>query len=103
MDNLDKESITADMLPEPYAYYANIIGMDNFCKMAEKLGGTTIYIPKYDSIFRNLRNEKIKKEFNGYNYQELAIKYDVCERTVRNICDGVTPVIDGQITLFDDM
>ncbi|WP_027625541.1 Mor transcription activator family protein [Clostridium lundense] len=103
MEELDKELLNPDILPEPYAYYAKIIGIDNLCKIAEKLGGTTIYIPKYDTLFKTIRNEKIKKEFNGYNYQDLAIKYNICERTVRNICDGVVPVIDGQVTLFDSL
>ena len=28
---------------------------------------------------------QINKEFNGGNYRELALKYGLCERTIRNI------------------
>ena len=69
-----------------YRMIAEAIGTDNFYKLAEIVGGTTIYIPKPESLTRPVRDARIKKEFTGYNHQELARKYGVTERWVRRIC-----------------
>ena len=95
------EEITTEMLPEPYDYYAGLIGMDNFYKLSKELGGTALYIPKTESLFRELRNKKIKEEFNGGNYKDLALKYGLSERFVREICAHANIVLPGQVTLFD--
>lgn len=95
------KEITTDMLPEPYDYYADLIGMDNFYKLSKELGGTALYIPKTESLFRELRNKKIREGFNGGNYKELALKYGLSERFVRDICSNVNVVISGQMKLFD--
>jgi Mor family transcriptional regulator len=93
--------MSADMLPAPYDEYARILGIENLYELTKALGGTTVYIPKVDSLFRTIREKKIREEFNGYNYQELAIKYRLCERTIRYICSNTNPVLEGQISLFN--
>ncbi len=86
MDELAKE-ITLEMLPEGiYKDIAQAIGLENFYKLTKVVGGATIYLPKPESI-------------NGYNHPELAKKYGVTERWVRQLCgDGK---MQGQIDLFD--
>lgn len=80
MDELVKD-LTLDMISEGlYRMIAEAIGTDNFYKLAEIVGGTTIYIPKPESLTRPVRDARIKKEFTGYNHQELARKYGVTER-----------------------
>ena len=75
MDELVKD-LTLDMISEGlYRMIAEAIGTDNFYKLAEIVGGTTIYIPKPESLTRPVRDARIKKEFTGYNHQELARKY----------------------------
>jgi Mor family transcriptional regulator len=44
-----------------------------------------IYIPKYDAITRAVRNRVIKAEFTGNNHKELAKKYRVTQRHIRQI------------------
>lgn len=84
-----------------YRQIAEAIGTDNFYKLAVLLGGATVYIPKPESLLRPVRDAHIKDEFNGYNHPELAKKYGVTERWVRQLCGpGQT---EGQIDLFDDM
>ena len=99
MDELAKE-ITLEMLPEGiYKDIAQAIGLENFYKLTKVVGGATIYLPKPESITRPVRDAHIKSEFNGYNNPELAKKYGVTERWVRQLCgDGK---IQGQIDLFD--
>ena len=42
--------------------------------------------------------EKIKEEYNGYNTAQLARKYGITERWVREICGDDMP---GQIGLIE--
>lgn len=99
MDGLVKE-LTIEMLPEgPYKQIAEAIGPETFYRLAEVVGGATIYIPKPESLTRPVRDAHIKAEFNGYNHPELARKYGVTERWVRQLCGpGQT---EGQIELFE--
>ena len=99
MDELVKD-LTLDIISEGlYRMIAEAIGTDNFYKLAEIVGGTTIYIPKPESLTRPVRDARIKKEFTGYNHQELARKYGVTERWVRRICGPGQA--EGQIGIFD--
>jgi Mor family transcriptional regulator len=70
---------------------AETIGLDAAEKLARRMGGQAVYIPKADSIEIMLRNEQIAKEFTGSNYRELAQKYDLSERHVRHILDNMRP------------
>ena len=75
MDKL-AEGLTLEMLPEGlYRMIAEAIGTDNFYKLAEVVGGTTVYIPKPESVTRPVRDARIKEEFNGYNHPELARRH----------------------------
>ena len=72
MDELAKE-LTLEMFASTELYYqiAEAIGTENFYKLAGVVGGTTIYIPKPESLIRPVRDAHIKAEFNGYNHPEL--------------------------------
>ena len=99
MDELMRE-LTLDMLPDGiYKEIAEAIGVENFYMLTKVVGGATIYLPKPDSVLRPVRDARIKAEFNGYNHPELAKKYRVTERWVRQLCgDGK---IEGQIDIFE--
>ncbi|NLM47472.1 MAG: DNA-binding protein [Epulopiscium sp.] len=75
---------TAEHLPQPYNLYAELIGVDKLYILAKELGGTTIYIPKTQYLLKEVMEVQLKKEFDGGNYKELAQKYNVCEKTIRN-------------------
>lgn len=75
---------TNEIMP-PFDSIINIIGFNSLCVLAEKFGGTAIYIPTKKRLFGNCIARQIKSEFDGSNYRELAIKYNFCERTIRNI------------------
>lgn len=100
MDDYAQE-LTLDMLQEGlYRRIAETIGLDNFYRLTCVSGGMTIYIPKPESLIRPVRDAHIKAEFNGYNHVELAEKYDVTERRVRQLC-GIG-FMEGQIDLFGE-
>ena len=86
---------------------AETIGIDAYIELSRKFGGTMIYIAKAEEIQRRLsRDEQIRKEFNGRNYAQLAVKYGLTEVWIRNIVyDKAEEIrkkpIDGQMNLSD--
>lgn len=92
------DEITVDEVPEKYKLLVEVIGFDNFIKLSMKFGGTEIYVPKSDMLVKAIRNEKIKQEFSGGNYRELALKYNLSESQIRNIINYNT--MEGQLSLF---
>ncbi|MCI8959001.1 MAG: hypothetical protein HFG62_07780 [Lachnospiraceae bacterium] len=99
MDELVKD-LTLDMLPEGiYRDIAEAIGIKNFYTLTEVVGGATIYLPKPESVIRPVRDARIREEFNGYNHPDLARKYRVTERWVRQLCGEGK--LEGQMDIFD--
>ncbi|WP_195282239.1 Mor transcription activator family protein [Harryflintia acetispora] len=84
------KELPIDQLPEPYQTIAYSIGVENTLKVADLLQGTGAYFPKLDSLLADIRNEKIRKEYNGFNTKELARKYDLSERWIYEIIRGET-------------
>ncbi len=104
MDLLDKVQI--DNLDEEQKTLAELIGMEAFKVLVRNFNGTSIYIPKIESLEKAIRDELIKEEFNGGNYKELALKYGLTETWIRNIVfDKAREIkakpIDGQMTVAD--
>lgn len=77
--------INLDQLSGEQRELAEIIGLDAYKKLIEHFGGCQLYIPKLETILKEVRNKEIKENFNGFNYRELAKKYHVSEMTVRKI------------------
>ncbi len=77
--------IDPEELPEPYKTIAEEIGIKGALVLADMYQGTYTYLPKLDDVLVHTRNRKIKKEFNGYNYKELALKYKLSENWIRKI------------------
>lgn len=83
------EEIQTSDLPEPYSSLADIIGLDNTILLAGKMGGSNLYFPKIDTLYRGVRNKRIRQEFTGGNYLSLAQKYGLTERRIRNIVNDL--------------
>jgi Mor family transcriptional regulator len=93
------EDINIEELPEPYKTLAGNIGLRNTLKLADMYQGMAIYLPKLDGLIRRIRDEQIRKEFNGANYKEIALKYKLTEVWVRQIVnEGFNK---DQISIFD--
>jgi Mor family transcriptional regulator len=54
-------------------------------QLVASFGGATHYIPCGKDFLKLPRNEQIKKEFNGTNYQFLSKKFHVTEMRIRQI------------------
>lgn len=53
--------------------------------LAGCIGGARLTFPDLQELYRQERNRLIRIEFNGVNYEELAIKYRLRVRQVRRI------------------
>jgi len=80
--------LTIDDLPESYREVARLIGVENAVRLSEHLGGLVFYFPQLDGMLRKKRDARIKKEFNGANHKDLARKYGLTERWIREIVDN---------------
>lgn len=88
--------------PTNHLEIGRIIGMEAALKLCAEYGGEDIYIPKLENVMDN-SSAQIVREYNGYNVRELSRRYNLTERRIYQIVQGVgIKQIDGQIT-FDDM
>lgn len=100
-------ALELEALREEQRQIAEVIGVENYLKLTREFGGTTIYIAKAEEIVkRNERDEKIREEFDGSNYAQLAVRYGLTEVWVRNIVSEKAEEIrrrpiDGQMNLSD--
>lgn len=86
---MDIEKITnSEQLSGEQKEFAEIVGIEIYNILIENFGGCQIYIPKRETIFKNIRNKEIRKNFNGCNYREIARKYNLSEKTVHKIISG---------------
>jgi len=97
------EHITLDDLDADQRQLAELIGIESYRKLILTYAGTYLYIPKLDAFERMVRDEKIKRDFNGYNYKYLAHKYGLTEISIRNIVADTKKEmrdqpLDGQIS-----
>lgn len=102
---MDESDLVRELKPEMYRErtwrdIAEAIGVENFYRLTKAIGGETVYIPKSESILRPVRDRHIKEEFNGYNHRDLAEKYNVTERWVRELCGP--GIVEGQLGLWDE-
>ena len=83
---MDIEKITrTEQLYGDQRELAETIGIESYKRLVEYFGGCQLYIPKWETIVKEVRNKEIKENFNGFNYRELAKKYNVSEMTIRRI------------------
>lgn len=103
MDKLTEkiaQELTVDMIPNGiWKTVAQEIGPINLIRMLSIINGDDIYIPKPDRFLVPARDKIIRKEFNGYNHEELARKYDLTTAYIRRLCGREQ--IAEQIGLFD--
>jgi len=77
--------ITIEKLPEQYREIAGIVGIENTLRLAKHLGGLIFYFPELDSMLRKIRDDRIRREFTGFNHKDLARRYGLSEIWIRKI------------------
>ncbi len=101
------EKVKLEDLDQDQQQVAELIGLENYKKLMNVYGGMSVYIPKADRLERMEQNDKIRAEFDGYNFRELAQKYGLTEVSIRSIVsDKVQQLrarpLDGQMQLSID-
>lgn len=99
------DELTIDDLDEEQRELADCIGMEAYRKLVATYAGSPINVRMPDKLTLKQRNRKIRSEFNGYNFSELAKRYELSERQIRNIVSDETAAIrnkplDDQISFF---
>lgn len=83
-----KDELTRDQVDPKYQPIVDLIGIENFLKLCEYIGGDAVYFPRLDTVLRPVVYEHMKHEYNGYNEKELAMKYGVTVKWATRICRG---------------
>ena len=100
-------NLTIDDLPEPYRTVAEFCGMDVVVTLAKHFGGSQVTFQKLDTVMYSLKERLIQQEFNGYNFCELARKYNCSTSWIRKITSDITKKarkkpLEGQLNLFEE-
>lgn len=96
------DEIKLEDLPTCYREMVELIGFSNTLKLADKYQGTGFYFHKLDSAIQEVRNKRIKAEFNGSNQKYLARKFRLSEVWIRQILAD-QGYDENQLTLFDNV
>jgi len=73
---------------QPYDILMEQSGFDTLYTLWETLGSTTIYVPSIRRMLMDCLAKEAIREFNGYNYKDLAKKYGFSERHLRRLLTG---------------
>lgn len=79
--------LTVDDLPESCRELATVLGIETLVKLVKHFGGTNVYIPKAVTLIREMRDERIAREFDGSNLHEIALKYNLSQGHIYRIVD----------------
>jgi len=89
-----KKEGNIEKLPELLRQIVNSLGIETALKVLEILAGEKVYFPKLDSVLNSIRDMMIKQEFEGSNYKELALKYNLSTRKIREIIkEDIEPLL----------
>lgn len=92
------EGVTMDMLPEAHRKFAEVIGVEATLKLCAMWGGDDPYIPMADTIYLNIRDKMIRKEYaNGYTIPRLAKRYHLSKRTIRKKVQDIRPIQESML------
>ncbi len=105
MSLLDK--LTLDDLDADQRQLAECIGLEAYKKLLKNYAGSDIRVRMPKRLLIPVRDIEIRENFNGYNYRELGLKYDLSVSSIRRIVSPVIPQIKaapfpGQESFFDD-
>lgn len=88
--------ISMEDLSENQREIAEVIGLDTYIALTQHFGGESPYIPKFDELVKDPRNREIRKKYNGHNSTELARKYRLSERYIRQLTSDLRKMRQSQ-------
>lgn len=78
----------SEELPEIYQEIEAILGRDAAWQLAQHLGGQQVYFPYWDKDHKQRDRSIVRDRAAGMSYCELARKYGLTERRVRDILNS---------------
>lgn len=92
--DIAKEKITIEDLEEPYQDIASIIGIENYVKLCEEIGGSSLFIPKIENLTRKyiykrmiaLKDIMPKKQMAKMFGLSLSTVYSIINKYGEEIC-----------------
>lgn len=93
------DEIKIDSLPGDLKKVAALIGLDHTMKLVEHFGGGALMIPKCSSLYREIRNKKIRELYDsgGHSISQLARRFDLTPRQVSTVLSGTDEKIAGPV------
>lgn len=76
-----------------------LIGICNAITLADAYGGETLEIGRAEAAVREIRDTEIRQQWPALSQRQLALKYGLTERQVRNIVSSSQQDYD-QLELF---
>ena len=83
MDN--SVDVVFEEIPERLRVIIEVIGMEKALLLYRKFEGSRFYVPSLKSLSARMKYQAIRKEFDGFNYDQLAKKYGYTGRWIRFI------------------
>jgi Mor family transcriptional regulator len=83
--------VNTEALPEVYQEMAEVIGVKNTVLLAQSFAGTSVYFPKLERALLSLRNQTIRREFDGANIKSLSRRWNLSARHLRFIVNPPRP------------
>jgi Mor family transcriptional regulator len=71
-----RERVMAE-LPRQVQELVELVGLELAVRILVRFRGQSIYIPQCEWTFKQLRNDRIRREFTGANHAELARRYSL--------------------------
>lgn len=84
----EKVEISVEDFPPDTAPLVAEIGIEAVIFLHRRFGGRELYFHKIETVLMKARNRAIRREFSGANHEELAAKYRLTWRHIRNILEG---------------
>lgn len=85
MKNFRNEVTIDDIKTDTNREIAEVLGIENALKLFEYFGGEKLFIGKASEIYKQCRDRKIRKEYNGFNIRELSKKYEITTKRIEQI------------------
>ncbi|MBQ2746025.1 MAG: helix-turn-helix domain-containing protein [Lachnospiraceae bacterium] len=81
-EEMIRELKPSDLSP-PYNKYADLIGIENFIKLSDVIGGNITYFPTPSSLLTSSKRKRIVQEYlEGARVSELSEKYHITDKTI---------------------
>ncbi|MFH1035269.1 MAG: Mor transcription activator family protein [Pseudomonadota bacterium] len=85
------KQVDPDDLPEVYQEMAEVIGVQATVQLAQTFAGSSVYFPKLERALLSLRNQVIRREFDGANIKQLSRRWNLSARHLRHIVNPPRP------------